>query len=229
MARQCTQPKRPKKAVWFKDKVMLVEAQESSQILDEKQLAFLVDPSILDGQASQKTIPNNATFQTGDLDAYDSDCDDVSTTQAILMASLSNYSSDVISEKAQRIKPTLYDGSVISSQHVVIPMIDDEETLILEKELRVYVRDTCPNANKPSEKLVAITPINKVKKVRFFESLTSSSNIHKQVESSKTPDSNTPVLHSTGLKSSTNARRSQPTGNKKNDGILQTPSSNMKK
>ncbi|GJX90192.1 hypothetical protein Tco_0343518, partial [Tanacetum coccineum] len=40
--------------------------------------------------------------------------------------------------------------------------------------------------------------------------------------------SNTPVLPSTGLKSSTSASRSQPTGNKKNDRISQTPSSNMK-
>ncbi|GKB11462.1 retrovirus-related pol polyprotein from transposon TNT 1-94 [Tanacetum coccineum] len=50
----------------------------------------------------------------------------------------------------------------------------------------------------------------------------------KNVESSKTPDSNTPVLPSTGLKSATSACRSQPTGNKKNDRISQTPSSNMK-
>ncbi|GJR06877.1 retrovirus-related pol polyprotein from transposon TNT 1-94 [Tanacetum coccineum] len=96
------------------------------------------------------------------------------------------------------------------------------------QELLVYVRDTCPNAYKPSKKLVAVTPMNKVKKVRFSEPLTSSSNIHKQAESSKTPDSNTPMLPSTGLKSSTNASRSQPTGNKKNDRISQTPSSNMK-
>ncbi|GJZ04533.1 hypothetical protein Tco_0537808 [Tanacetum coccineum] len=83
------------------------------------------------------------------------------------------------------------------------------------QELLVYVRDTCPNANKPSEKLVAVTPMNKIKKVRFSEPLTSSSNIHKHVESSETPNSNTPVLPSTGLKSSTSASRSQPTGNKK--------------
>ncbi|GJR88209.1 integrase, catalytic region, zinc finger, CCHC-type containing protein [Tanacetum coccineum] len=96
------------------------------------------------------------------------------------------------------------------------------------QELLVYVQDTCPNANKPSEKLVAVTPLNKVKKVRFSEPLTSSSNIHKQVESSKTPDSNIHVLPSTGLKCSSSANRSQHTGNKKNDRISQTPSSNMK-
>nr|GEU63077.1 pyruvate, phosphate dikinase regulatory protein, chloroplastic [Tanacetum cinerariifolium] len=37
-------------------------------------------------------------FQVKDLDAYDSDCDDVSTAQAVVMANLSNYGSDVISE-----------------------------------------------------------------------------------------------------------------------------------
>ncbi|GJY10274.1 hypothetical protein Tco_0378459 [Tanacetum coccineum] len=56
------------------------------------------DPGILDGQAAQKTIPNNVAFQTKDLDAYDSDCDDVSNAKAVLMANLSNYGSDVISE-----------------------------------------------------------------------------------------------------------------------------------
>ncbi|GJU16366.1 hypothetical protein Tco_1144332 [Tanacetum coccineum] len=99
---------------------------------------------------------------------------------------------------------------------------------IQEKELLVYVSYACPSFTKPSEILVAVTPMNKVKKVRFSKPLTSSRNIHKIVESSKTPDSNTPVLPSTGLKSSTSASRSQRTCNKKNDRISQTPSSNMK-
>ncbi|GJX71647.1 hypothetical protein Tco_0308818 [Tanacetum coccineum] len=64
------------------------------------------------------------------------------------------------------------------------------------QELLVYVRDTCPNAINLSAKKVDVTPKNKVKKVRFVEPLTSSSNI-KQAESSKTSDSNIPVLSST--------------------------------
>ncbi|GJX69686.1 retrovirus-related pol polyprotein from transposon TNT 1-94 [Tanacetum coccineum] len=95
------------------------------------------------------------------------------------------------------------------------------------QELLVYVRDTCPNAINLSAKKVAVTPKNKVKKVRFAEPLTSSSNI-KQVESSNTSDSNTPVLSSTGLKCSTSKCGSKPTGNKRNDRISQTPSRNMK-
>ncbi|GJX95336.1 integrase, catalytic region, zinc finger, CCHC-type containing protein, partial [Tanacetum coccineum] len=75
-------------------------------------------------------------------------------------------------------------------------------------------------------KKVAVTPMNNVKKVRFVEPLTYSSNI-KQVESSNTSDSDTPVLSSTRVNCST-IYGSNPPGNKKNDRILQTPSRNKK-
>ncbi|GJY12759.1 integrase, catalytic region, zinc finger, CCHC-type containing protein [Tanacetum coccineum] len=93
MAKQCTQPKRPRNAAWFKEKTMLVETQEFGQILDAEQQAFLADPGILNGQTAQTTIPNTVAFQTEDLDAYYSDCDDVSNAKAVLMANLSNYDS----------------------------------------------------------------------------------------------------------------------------------------
>ncbi|GJT86497.1 retrovirus-related pol polyprotein from transposon TNT 1-94 [Tanacetum coccineum] len=83
------------------------------------------------------------------------------------------------------------------------------------------------NAITPSTKKVVVTPMNNVKKVRLAEPLTSSSNI-KQVESSNTSDSNTPVLSSTGVKCSTSICGSKPPGNKKNDRISQTPSRNKK-
>ncbi|GJS22126.1 hypothetical protein Tco_0450758 [Tanacetum coccineum] len=41
-------PKRPRNAAWFKEKLMLAEAQEVSQILDEEQLAFLADLVVTD-------------------------------------------------------------------------------------------------------------------------------------------------------------------------------------
>ncbi|GJT60195.1 hypothetical protein Tco_1003728 [Tanacetum coccineum] len=37
-------------------------------------------------------------------------------------------------KKAQRIKPTLYDGIVMSDKHVPMPVINNEETLILEEK-----------------------------------------------------------------------------------------------
>ncbi|GJU00240.1 retrovirus-related pol polyprotein from transposon TNT 1-94 [Tanacetum coccineum] len=98
MVKQCPQPKRPRSSAWFKEKLMLAETQEASQILDEEQLAFIADPRITDVQVAQQTIPQNSAFQTEDLDAYDSDCDDISSAKAVLMANLSSCISDVLYE-----------------------------------------------------------------------------------------------------------------------------------
>ncbi|GJT71074.1 hypothetical protein Tco_1030360 [Tanacetum coccineum] len=46
------------------------------------------------------------------------------------------YQNPFYLKKAQRLKPTLYDGVVLSNTHVTMPVIDDEETLILEEESR---------------------------------------------------------------------------------------------
>nr|GEW43716.1 reverse transcriptase domain, reverse transcriptase zinc-binding domain protein [Tanacetum cinerariifolium] len=62
MVKQCTQPKRPKNAAWFKENAMLAEAHEAGQNFDEEQLVFLADPGIPYGQAAQKTIINTAAF-----------------------------------------------------------------------------------------------------------------------------------------------------------------------
>ncbi|GJX55966.1 retrovirus-related pol polyprotein from transposon TNT 1-94 [Tanacetum coccineum] len=85
----------------FKDKLMLAKAQEASQILDEEQLAFIADPRIAKVQVAQQTIPQNSAFETEDLDAYDSDCDDISSAKAVLMENLSSCDSDVLSEESQ--------------------------------------------------------------------------------------------------------------------------------
>ncbi|GJS11108.1 hypothetical protein Tco_0367904 [Tanacetum coccineum] len=97
MARQCTQPKRRMDAAWFKEKVLLVQAQAEGKELDKEQLAFQADLRVADTQVAQ-TITHNATFQTDDLDAYDSNCDDISSAKAVLMANLSSCDSDVLSE-----------------------------------------------------------------------------------------------------------------------------------
>ncbi|GJY71884.1 hypothetical protein Tco_0475587 [Tanacetum coccineum] len=58
------------------------------------------------------------------------------------------YQNPFYLKKAQRIKPTLYDGSVISSQHVASLVFDDEETLILE-ELQTLHPNTDQSASSP--------------------------------------------------------------------------------
>ncbi|GKC44083.1 retrovirus-related pol polyprotein from transposon TNT 1-94 [Tanacetum coccineum] len=95
-------------------------------------------------------------------------------------------------------------------------------------ELLVYVSHTCPNLPKPIEKLVDVTPINKEKRIRFVEPVTSSNNIPKQIDSLTTNDSNKPLMTSTGVKPTTSASRSKPSGNTKNNRITRPSRSNQK-
>ncbi|GJY04149.1 reverse transcriptase domain-containing protein [Tanacetum coccineum] len=67
MARQCPKPKRKRDATWFRDKVLLVEAQGNGKVLNEEELKFLADPSVVEAKA-------------------------------VLLANLSSYGSDVLSE-----------------------------------------------------------------------------------------------------------------------------------
>ncbi|GKE58868.1 retrovirus-related pol polyprotein from transposon TNT 1-94 [Tanacetum coccineum] len=59
MSKQCTKPKRKRDDSWFKDKVLLVQAQVNDQILHEEELAFLADPGIAKGQATKTVITHN--------------------------------------------------------------------------------------------------------------------------------------------------------------------------
>ncbi|GJZ33938.1 hypothetical protein Tco_0579374, partial [Tanacetum coccineum] len=116
-------------------------------------------------------------------------------------------------ERARKQNPSkpLLDSACMFTKHV--------------QELLVYVFKTCPNLPKPSEKLVAVTPLNKDKRVRFVEPVTSSSNIPKKTDSLKAQDSNKPLLNSTGVKPTTSASV-KPSGNTKTNRISRPSSSN---
>ncbi|GJR38875.1 retrotransposon protein, putative, ty1-copia subclass [Tanacetum coccineum] len=107
VARQCTKPKRPSNFAWFKEKMLLVQAQESGQVLDEEQLAFLTD----------------------DLDTYDSDCDDISLAKAVLMANLSSYDSDVLSEMSEQMSNQVTHWEKVNQESITV-----NESLTVELE-----------------------------------------------------------------------------------------------
>nr|GEW72061.1 hypothetical protein [Tanacetum cinerariifolium] len=98
MSKQCTKPRRKRDAEWFKDKVLLVQAQANGQVLQEEELEFLANPGIPEPSSNQMVITNNAAYQADDLDAYDSDCDEINSAKIALMANLSHYGSDNLAE-----------------------------------------------------------------------------------------------------------------------------------
>ncbi|GKF79837.1 retrovirus-related pol polyprotein from transposon TNT 1-94, partial [Tanacetum coccineum] len=71
ITRNCTQPKRLHNSDYFKDKMLLMQAQENGAVLDEEEILFLAD----------------------ECDAFDLDVDDEPTAQSIFMANLSSVGS----------------------------------------------------------------------------------------------------------------------------------------
>nr|GFB14622.1 hypothetical protein [Tanacetum cinerariifolium] len=98
MSKQCTKPKRKRDAEWYKEKVHLVQAQANGQVLQEEELEFLADPGTVELSSNQNVITTNAAYQVDDLDAYDSDCDEINSAKIALMANLSHYGSDNLAE-----------------------------------------------------------------------------------------------------------------------------------
>nr|GEW60910.1 hypothetical protein [Tanacetum cinerariifolium] len=89
-------PKRKRDNMWFRDKFLLIEAQGKGKVLNKEELEFLADPGVAEGPFTQSVITHNAAYQDDDLDAYDSDCDEISTAKAVLMVNLSSYGSHVL-------------------------------------------------------------------------------------------------------------------------------------
>ncbi|GKA07739.1 retrovirus-related pol polyprotein from transposon TNT 1-94 [Tanacetum coccineum] len=98
----------------------------------------------------------------------------------------------------------------------------------LIQELLTNICKTYLSINNYGEQLVATTPKNKNKRVRFTEPVTSSGNTITKTSSTSNLVSKKPMLSSTRVKPSTSASGSQPSSNTKKDKIQQTPSSTQK-
>ncbi|GJV90025.1 retrovirus-related pol polyprotein from transposon TNT 1-94 [Tanacetum coccineum] len=105
IARNCTQPKRPQNSDYFKDKMLLMQAQENGAVLDEEELLFqLENRSHLDADADKLRI-------------FDSDVDDEPTAQSIFMANLSSVGS-----ANPQAGPS--NASILSEVHILENAID---------------------------------------------------------------------------------------------------------
>ncbi|GJS11551.1 hypothetical protein Tco_0368347 [Tanacetum coccineum] len=115
--------------------------------IDEEQLAFLADLGISEAPVAHQTIPYNLAFQIDDLDAYDSDCDDLSSAKAVLMANLSSCDPEVHSEVPYSDS---YPNDMINQD--VQEMQYSEQTHVDDLKIIRYIVDTTPFA--PNDLLV---------------------------------------------------------------------------
>nr|GFC89134.1 hypothetical protein [Tanacetum cinerariifolium] len=59
---------------------------------------LLQDPGTSESSSNQIVVTNNAAYQVDDLDAYDSDCNEINSAMIALMANLSHYGSNNLAE-----------------------------------------------------------------------------------------------------------------------------------
>nr|GFB01380.1 hypothetical protein [Tanacetum cinerariifolium] len=90
IVRNCTQPKRPQNSEYFKDKMLLMQAQENGVALDAEQLLFLAGgpDNAFDDDVDEQPIQDLAlnvdnVFQAEGCDAFDLDVDEAPTAQIV--------------------------------------------------------------------------------------------------------------------------------------------------
>nr|GEW33970.1 hypothetical protein [Tanacetum cinerariifolium] len=118
IARNCTQPKCPQNSDYYKDKILLIQAQENGVELDVKQLLFLAggQDNAIDEDVDEQPVQDLAlnvdnVFQADDCDAFNSDVDEAPTAQTMYMENLSSV--NPVNDEAE---PS-YDSDFLSEVH----------------------------------------------------------------------------------------------------------------
>ncbi|GKE98370.1 integrase, catalytic region, zinc finger, CCHC-type containing protein, partial [Tanacetum coccineum] len=121
IAKQCTAKKRVKDSKWFKDKMLLAQAQEAG-------------------------LQATTNFKSDHVDAYDSDCNDEATANAIFMANLSlvvsinddmvepHYDSDILSELTSNSNVISYTNYMLTignnDDNYVPPLVQKNDMML---------------------------------------------------------------------------------------------------
>ncbi|GKA29494.1 hypothetical protein Tco_0715739 [Tanacetum coccineum] len=129
MARNYTQPKRLQNSKYFKDKMMLMQAQENGVALDKEQLLFItggqdnvVDEDVDEQPVQDLTLTVDNVFQSNDYDAFNYNIDEAPTAQTMFMVNLS--SADPVYDEAG---PS-YDSNILSE----VPDHDNYQDVVCE-------------------------------------------------------------------------------------------------
>nr|GEW67022.1 DNA-binding protein HEXBP [Tanacetum cinerariifolium] len=163
-ATNCNQPKRPQNSNYFKEKMLLMQAQENRVDLDEKQLLFLagVQTNTFDDDVDKGPIQDMAQnkdniFQADQCDAFDSDVDEAPTAQTMFMANLSSaapvydkagpsYDSDTLSEYVQDNEAQLVQSDASSVPNDTVMMVTND---IYEQDVLWKMKCVTVPAEKP--------------------------------------------------------------------------------
>nr|GFA65255.1 pyruvate, phosphate dikinase regulatory protein, chloroplastic [Tanacetum cinerariifolium] len=89
---------------------------------------------MVDSSTNQTVVTTNAAYQADDLDAYDSDCDELNSAKVALMENLSHYGSDNLAENS------------------TLPVIQDDLILYVIEQLKTQVVN-CTKLNQDNKQV----------------------------------------------------------------------------
>nr|GEU73461.1 retrovirus-related Pol polyprotein from transposon TNT 1-94 [Tanacetum cinerariifolium] len=156
IARYCTKLKRLQNSKYFKDKMLLMQAQENEVELDEEQLLFIeggqdnaIDEDVDEQLVQDLALNVDNMFQADDYDAFDSDVDEAPTTQTMFMENLlsayrvydeagPSYDSDILSE----VHDHDHYQDVVCKHHEVHEMHDDVQPNYVVNSNADYTSDS---------------------------------------------------------------------------------------
>nr|GFB01728.1 hypothetical protein [Tanacetum cinerariifolium] len=102
-------------------------------VLQEEELEFLANPGTAESSSNQTVIINNAAYQANDLDAYDSDCDEINSTKIALMANLSHYGSDNLAEVNNQDNRANY----LTHQERQVQLTSEQSTILIQSNIEI--------------------------------------------------------------------------------------------
>ncbi|GJX53863.1 hypothetical protein Tco_0282232 [Tanacetum coccineum] len=137
IAKQCTTKKRVKVVEWFKDKMLLPQAQEACVVLNEEQQDFLADKLEENDDCDDLQLHTTTNFKVSHVDAYNSDCDDQAIASAIFMASLS-FAGSLNDDTA--VQETKYNEHFVSHDDSYAELTSDSN-VISYAEYMVTIQD----------------------------------------------------------------------------------------
>nr|GEZ59515.1 putative ribonuclease H-like domain-containing protein [Tanacetum cinerariifolium] len=99
----------------------------------EAELEFLTDPGTAESLSNQTIVTNNAPYQDDDLDAYDSDCDEINSAKIVLMVNLSHYGSDNLAEVNNEDNRANY----LTHQEMHVQSTSEQSTILTQSNTEI--------------------------------------------------------------------------------------------
>nr|GEZ94377.1 hypothetical protein [Tanacetum cinerariifolium] len=198
-----------------------------NNVLNQRGKGISHDPGIVEAQTSQNVITHNVAYQANDLDAYDSNCDEINSAMVALMANLSHYGSDDLAGIELSAEQVFWSQNYVNAEEpnlstrptqVEVPkeLPKSQEKDMVIKKLKERIKSLSGNIKeeKIKQELEEIKTINIELDHRVTKLIAENEHlkqIYKQLYDS---------IKSSRVTFPTSASGSQPSGNTKKDKIV---------